>query len=653
MKIEYSDIGDYKCFCSAFYAFSLCSTAPRIGHLGIESGARTRRHMDCNLLKPGLAAVPSKWKRLGKESFTVLSTPKKVSYSCIDKANSGRTDMTFVNERSVNILFETEKHFSGDFFEFSFGNDVAPLTTWAMPSEISIVSAEGTGRKPDAKGKIINSYRLPLVLHFPDYGLLKIECDSKDVICVEELVGLKEMTGLGLGYKNNGYHNAMFAYHHGTVTLKFHALSKIKKGTLKLTVEKENFPNIKDCDFHDSKWNGLKRCWMNSFTLDKRSLTMGDNIALGGVAHLAMHFKSDLLLHTPQLPNGIRVQDFLKRALITSFEECQSISGEINWEYRNNPEKKQKMATFIDSTPSILIAFCNNFLHDRDAKFANKYVSNALNAAKFLMGLDEDGDGIIEVPFHGNFFEEIHGRNRNWWDNFAFGHKDIYFNLLCHRALRLLRELAAELGLDTDAAELQIFLGKFDSCFDRTFFNPKTGVYAGWISRDGKVHDYMFTFASAMAINEGLVPKRKAVGILGKLLEQLDASGFSSFQYGVPGPAIPVAAKDTINWDFMGKWPRYENGGLCGQNAYHFIQALYSCGLRRQADKILFVMLSTFEKEPTHSGLMPGYMKSLDWRMKDGHPCGYNYLADNYYFLLAAVTGHFGKAVGWQLPACG
>lgn len=106
---------------------------------------------------------------------------------------------------------------------------------------------------------------------------------------------------------------------------------------------------------------------------------------------------------------------------------------------------------------------------------------------------------------------------------------------------------------------------------------------------------------------------------------------------------MPVDPTDTISWDVPGKWGVYENGGLCGQAAYHFIQALYDVGMKKEADHILFSMLNTFEHESTHSGVFPGYRKSVDWRTKEGLPCGYNYLADNYYFLLAAITGHYGK----------
>ena len=62
-------------------------------------------------------------------------------------------------------------------------------------------------------------------------------------------------------------------------------------------------------------------------------------------------------------------------------------------------------------------------------------------------------------------------------------------------------------------------------------------------------------------------------------------------------------------------------------------------GMKREADDILFAILNTYEKEMTHSGLMPGYCQSIDWRTKDGVRCGYNYLADNYYFLISVYAG--------------
>ena len=78
-----------------------------------------------------------------------------------------------------------------------------------------------------------------------------------------------------------------------------------------------------------------------------------------------------------------------------------------------------------------------------------------------------------------------------------------------------------------------------------------------------------------------------------------------------------------------------ENSVICAIGPMTNIAAL----LESEADEILFAILNTYETLATHSGLMPGYCKSVDWRTKNGVPCGYNYLADNYYFLLSAYVG--------------
>ena len=40
---------------------------------------------------------------------------------------------------------------------------------------------------------------------------------------------------------------------------------------------------------------------------------------------------------------------------------------------------------------------------------------------------------------------------------------------------------------------------------------------------------------------------------------------------------------------------------------------------------------------------MTGYCQSIDWRTKEGVRCGYNYLADNYYFLMSVYAGRHKK----------
>ena len=341
---------------------------------------------------------------------------------------------------------------------------------------------------------------------------------------------------------------------------------------------------------------------------------------------------------TPPLLPGLSVFDGLKNGLSVSFSDRgQAPDGRIDFSHISHPPAEQSPISYIDITPSNLVALRNYLAGTGDWAFFQERRESILKAVRFLMSMDRDGDGILESPFHGNHFAP---GARNWWDDFAFGHKDGYLNLLSHRALRGMEEIFAIAGMEPERAEVAGFLARFRSNFRKVFFNPDTGVYGGWISRDGRMHDAWFTFINAQAILEGRVEKREGMRIMKRMLKKAAEQGYD-FTYGIPGNLVSVAKADMLDWEPMVKWGIYENGGLCGQPAYFFIQALYEVGLRREADRILFRMIETFETGYTHSGIFPGLFKSIDWRTKEGVPCGYNYLADNYYFLLAAITGHF------------
>ena len=102
------------------------------------------------------------------------------------------------------------------------------------------------------------------------------------------------------------------------------------------------------------------------------------------------------------------------------------------------------------------------------------------------------------------------------------------------------------------------------------------------------------------------------------------------------------AGKKVYMGSVSGDVNHYARPRCCGMTAWLFLNALYRVGMEKEADAIYFRMLDTFENLPTHSGLFPGYMESVDWRTKDGNPCGYNYLADNYLFLASGFLHHRG-----------
>ncbi len=619
----------YSSFSSAYTSLTFDTDAGRLLFFGVESGGRDwDRHGTYSLLLPSMGAVcPAFEKAPPRKEKTVRKGPSLL----FENAAGAKQTFTMEDDRHLSFCYE---NVPGALMKIAFSIKRAPLTVWAR---------EHKKLAPLSKNCLFRTrYSLPLMLHFPDFGLVRVSADP-GVTCEETLLTSREYTGLDLGAENYGYHNRMHALHYGCSVLTFRHTGACACA-LRFEIMEETYPELGFEGGGDAKWNGVRRAWMNAFSLNRIYFDMGDNIMLHGRGHLAVHMKSDML----QMMGGDEplfklVRDAFKQQILDGFLYAQAEDGEVNFSYVDRKKGKEPMCGFIDSTPAAVIASCG--IAHWDGDFAQKLLPYALKTADFILTLDKDGDGIFEVPFSGNFMEDeaVCGiRQRNWWDNFAFGHKDIYFNYLCHRALREISDWLTALGRQGEAEKYKAQLTLFDRNFFDTFYDPETGVMAGWISRDGRVHDYMFTFAVSMGINEGLIPPDRGKEMLRLLLNKMREEGYGDLRYGIPGNLISVSDPDTIHWPCMSDWGRYENGGLCGMNGFHFLTAMYRVGLREEADAILAAILDTYDKEFTHSGLMPGYVQSVDWRTKEGNPCGYNYLADNYYFLLAVYTGHAG-----------
>jgi hypothetical protein len=187
---------------------------------------------------------------------------------------------------------------------------------------------------------------------------------------------------------------------------------------------------------------------------------------------------------------------------------------------------------------------------------------------------------------------------------------------------------------------------KLNAAYFRTFYNPRTGVLAGWRSADSQLHDYYFPWISGIAIHYGLVPTNKANAIMDRLLGKMKEVGYARFDLGLPGNFIPVARKDYVDHDrrFGGGarednsdgFQIYENGGATACFAYFSLAALYDLGRIEEADRILFPMLHSFATGD-FQGFGPNGM-SKDWRTWDGSCAGYEgFLVDNYYTLLAVL----------------
>lgn len=628
-KVRIDTIGDFITYKSSYYAISWYKYFPMMSYFGVESGGRSHHYMDKSLLRSGQGGtfVSDGDCSFGKSAFASVNK-YGLSYEPIHFA-SGDLECSVHNltaHKFVVRISKSGKGLQNEFFRMNTAPDISPMSVWSKELDIAPSTQYDkpvTIYYPEIEKTCLC---LPTVLTFPDYGNVRVEADDPNVYLQEHFVPDVTNTGLSLGPYNRGGHLRRKAVHLGSVVLSFYSLNPIKEVNITFTIMDENYPHIAGCDFSDSRFNGLKRCWQNNYTLNPATMSMGDNIILDGIGHVSLYFKADMLPFTPPLS--------------TSYSMCDAMKHSIEVALLKNIDIDDRIKGFgYEGTESTLISTYDYLLATHNWAFIKQYINQYKRLIHGVLATDKDGDGIFEDPFSGNQYS---GNIESciWWDDFAFGYKDAYRNLLAYRALELMEKIFSKLNISDEVKTIDKALILFRKSFHKTFYNPKTGFYAGWISKDGNVHDYAFTFISATAINLGLVPNKLARKILCRMLDMMEKEGFD-FVYGIPGPLIPVADKDKMNWGEMTRWGRYENGGLCGQTAYHFIQALYNVGMSKEADKILFTMLATFERDYTHSGLMPGYQMSIDWRTKGGEPCGYNYLADNYYFLLAAVTGYY------------
>ena len=616
----------YAPYGSDFLSYTIDKEKGSIAFFGVESGGRDRdKHASYNLMIPGYGGVFGAFK---KAPYTDMEVNDAYAYFKNDNGES----VKYIFENTHTLSLEMNNPRKGDIFSLRWSIKTAPPTIWTKKQPKKLKS-----KNPLTFYK--TEFKLPLYVHFPDFGRVEISSTSPDVYCIEELQASKDFMGIDLGYMNHSFnHNRIHGLHYGSSFLTFKSKNPMETVTLNFRVMDECYPPLPE---DDARFNGLKRNWINSFAMNRELYDMGDNIYFHGTGHLAIHMKADMLYFIDKNDEQFDIiRKVYERQVERSFKQSQGECGEVSVCYYNRKDRPNYGNCSCDSTPGAIIALTG--ISSWNMPLAKKLLPYAIKAADFLLTFDPDEDGVFELPFPGDYmFQPCEIAYSNWWDNFAFGHKDIYFNCLCHRALRELSQLLEKLGRGNEAQKYREQLAKFDKSFFNAFYNEETGLMAGWVSKNGKKHDYGFTFAVSMGINEGVIPKDEGKKMLKRLLAIMKKEGYGDLRFGIPGNVMPVDQSDTIYWPCMSDWGRYENGGLCGMNGFHFLTAMYKVGLRKEADKILFAILNTYETDMTHSGLMPGYCKSIDWRTKEGVPCGYNYLADNYYFLLSVYAGKY------------
>ena len=248
------------------------------------------------------------------------------------------------------------------------------------------------------------------------------------------------------------------------------------------------------------------------------------------------------------------------------------------------------------------------------------------------------------------------GRGNMWFDTYKYQGADAYSNAADYRAFQCMADmetLAGRLGL---AKRYQADADRLKAAFFKAFYNPETGVLAGWRSEDGTLHDYMFPWVNGFAICQGLVPDEQAKAILQVLLAKMEQIGFHSYNLGLPTNLKPFSPDDYVprtsgapkRADGTDTWQVYMNGGATPALEYYVIQALYQTGQHEAAERLLWPLMESFEKGTFNAGIELRGQKQRNpvgsafyvWDGSRGR--GEGYLPENWDGVEALFTGRYG-----------
>jgi hypothetical protein len=212
----------------------------------------------------------------------------------------------------------------------------------------------------------------------------------------------------------------------------------------------------------------------------------------------------------------------------------------------------------------------------------------------------------------------------NSMDVIGFGHIDAYVNAWSYRAFRNAAALLADLGQREKADRCRRAASELREAYPKRLLNPETGWVAGWLSRDGQLHDYAFTWVNGVAAAFGLLEPETARKALAALEAKRDEAGPGSARLGFPLNLLPIRKEDhmlprIIPNRTQPTFETYTDGSLSGWPATYYLRALSVCGLKDRARSLAEEMAEGFAAGVFNGGNGAGH----EFRSWEGLPTGY------------------------------
>lgn len=438
-------------------------------------------------------------------------------------------------------------------------------------------------------------------------------------------------------------------------------------------------PIAKPDGIDDALWRRVRRPRLNLFQAnadenDVETPMMLANNVLSNPAVCCTFFYSDSMLLLPEPLPGIGLPLLVRRTLDDWFAQRVMQPG--------NVAAFAKSDMYLFTNPALICAAWDYVAMTGDLEWLNRNLEKLNHVANFLLRRDQDGDGLVESLHSGNRWSLRDPDRADFYlETVNFGHKNAVTNAFAYRGFVCHADLLAKAGKPELAAVYRKAAAKLHAVYFKTFYNPQTGVLAGWISQDGEMHDYVFPFVNGLACWVGLVPAEKSREILGRIMTRLRELKPDGWRWGIPTNLEPVPDYDLlqpalrtdgrygmvesarsilpVKPDELGvpRWVDPDgstsfrgralyNGATQSALTGFLILGLESAGMHADTAWLLEPLLGAAEAGELQNGLHVKGGEGAEHRDWDGNPTGYEgYLPEGWFFLTAGLLRHTGKTL--------
>jgi len=292
---------------------------------------------------------------------------------------------------------------------------------------------------------------------------------------------------------------------------------------------------------------------------------------------------------------------------------------------------------YLMTGTSVLLGVAIFLEQDDNGKWYETYKQAIHAKITAMRARDVDGDGLIESSRRRGISGE-HQWSTNWYDVISYGFKDAFSNVQLYEALRKLAPILDRCGEQIVSAQLSEWAEHIKAVYADTFMTGN-GWLAGWKCMAGQLHDYGFLAVNGAAVSAGLLDGMDSRKVMLNLWQGLRATGYDSFDMGLPGNILPISGDDLAEVQARLPFGGYENGGITLSQSRHFINGLLHVGLEDEAE----FLMREISKGMVAGEMIGGVGTGLDWKFWDGVSSGYEGLLADQFGIFEPLINRYGE----------